>query len=1063
MIRRAWFEAFVYAFCVATATVCMSIILVFHGSYDSAAARHVQPRSVAVIGASGYIGSRLLDHLRNSSLAVVAGYDRDPRVPGRDHLVKRMSSSEIPDAELRRFAAVVFLGGLTGRKDCDEASDERVREENVREVERLAKRMHNGQTLVFASTSALAEGYAGVEMREDEPVRGGMLDRYSASMYERELALRALSDAPGMPRMVGLRFGTTVGYSPCQRTEMVHMALTRSAFLTGRLNITHPESHRAFLWLDDLVRAVEAVVVARGARPEASPEASPFEIYHLQSFKGTIQSVATAVAQHTGAFIDGNDPRNVMDIAGFSLNATKFSAAYPGFAYRGTQSVVVEELWKHAEHVAVGRDHYWHNHRDHGSKCAVCGSTDTQTVLDLHKQPLANDFRRTADDAMTCEAHPLRLVRCRKCHHVQLADVYDRSKLFTKYAYRSGTSRTLSDYFGWLARKVTTECDVDAPVVLEIASNDGTQLDKFKKLGWKTHGVDPAENLADMARSKGHDIRVGFWGAQDFTGLPETFDAIVAQNVFAHVGNPVEFLRACARYMSPRTKLYIQTSQCEMFETGQFDTVYHEHVSFFTAHSFQRAAELSDLVVVGYEITPIHGNSCLVTFMRRGEAHARGIDVFLERERRAGIDKDWFYALYQARATQMARWLDGQIVQLQRDGYAVAGYGAAAKGMVLLHFMKEAKNVLEFVVDDAPLKQGTFCPGTRIPVKPTTYLSQRACGRLAIVVFAWNFWTEIRQNILREVGNVSTVLAVLPFPQQRVIRLSDNRELARNHFAPLALSPRPPVRLVMIMHFRNEELLLPYFIQHHAPMFDHVVLIDYNSTDASAIIVREQAPPAWELVQSRNRDFAAEAVDAEVRDYERKFPGAWKIALTVTEFVVHPNLRDFVASADDMGVKALRFPSVQICGDDESVFRRPHVNLLKQRHQHLHKQSLWGWYARFIHSYDDHPPWSPGRHEFKLPFKQVDVESGGHIPFIAKFKWSPWPDIRERKFLVQSNIPASDIGRGLGTHHVVDTRKHLDEMRAAAIVESGVADLADADNGFSNTWAATVGGQVTFT
>ncbi len=124
--------------------------------------------------------------------------------------------------------------------------------------------------------------------------------------------------------------------------------------------------------------------------------------------------------------------------------------------------------------------------------------------------------------------------------------------------------------------------------MLEVACNDGSQLNQFSKYGWKTVGVDPAKNLAELARKQGHIVYTGFWGVDQFPLLPspDNLDIIIAQNVFAHVEDPVQFLRACVAIMSVKTKLYIQTSQCEMYETGQFDAVYHEHISFFTAHSF---------------------------------------------------------------------------------------------------------------------------------------------------------------------------------------------------------------------------------------------------------------------------------------------------------------------------------------------------------------------------------------------------------------------------------------------------------------------------------------------
>jgi SAM-dependent methyltransferase len=344
--------------------------------------------------------------------------------------------------------------------------------------------------------------------------------------------------------------------------------------------------------------------------------------------------------------------------------------------------------------------HHHHHHHHHGVNgsipCVVCGSHDLQEVLDLDRQPLANDFKKTAADAEQCERYPLKLVRCRKCHHSQLSSLVDRGHLFSHYLYMSGTSKTLHEHFTWLARKVIAERSGDQTVpgtVLELACNDGTQLDVFKQRGWRTYGVDPAENLVQMAQGKGHRVHVGFWGAQAIDGLPDPahLDAILAQNVLAHTGRPIDFLRACHDAMGASTKLYVQTSQCEMFLTGQFDTVYHEHVSFFSGHSFLQAAEAAGLTIVDIELVPIHGKSCLVT-MRKGRSLSVGskaLAALLDKEVALGMTGDAFYDRYRRRALSLRRWMHSQLNDLHGRGYTLIAYGAAAKGMVLLHFLRQ--------------------------------------------------------------------------------------------------------------------------------------------------------------------------------------------------------------------------------------------------------------------------------------------------------------------------------------------------------------------------------------
>ncbi|WIA43720.1 hypothetical protein OEZ86_010147 [Tetradesmus obliquus] len=745
--------------------------------------------------------------IKESSGWLVHGYDRDPR--GLASRVWQLAALDIPDSTLAQYDAFVYLGGYTGRVMCD-GDPAKCITENVDEVVAFAKRLQPRQLLVFASTSAIAEGSGADLQKEDGPVREALLDSYSSSMSKREQALKQLgTNNPAAPQLIGTRFGTVVGLSPSQRTDLIHMALVCSAYGSGRLKISSPETHRALLAMDDLVVALHKILLQ---------------------------------PQRAG----------------------------------------------------------------------------------------------------------------RRCHHAQLSYLVDRERLFLNYQYQSGTSSTLAKHFETIVDKVVQGTGKQQGTVLEIASNDGTQLDKFKAQGWKTYGVDPAKNLVKLAAAKGHNAIAAFWGQGRIAGLPapNTLDAIVAQNVFAHVFRPVEFLDACAAVMGPNTLLYIQTSQCEMFQSGQFDTVYHEHVSFFSAHSFQWAAKAAGLSITNIDIVPIHGRSCLVTFKKGKQLPAASLQQYMSMEIDTGMTQDWFYKQFGSRAVALRDWMNGMLAQMAAQGFTLGAYGAAAKGMVLLHYLKSSPASkayeFEFVVDDAPLKQNTFCPGTSIPVKPTAYLKTlKADKPLVLVIFAWNFEEEIISKVrstMAGTGN-SKVLAIVPFPTQRVIEIHLGSgqqavtELLTNPAVPLqwpgvvASNMRCPV--VGVSHFYNEEFLLPFFIRHHAAVFDSMLLIDYASTDRSVELLKAEMPASWQVVRSANKDFNAVAVDAEVRRYERSFPAcAWKIALTTTEFLVHPNMRGMVAELDgNLTTEVIQFPYHVMVGDDSKPFSN-HSQLAVQRTQY---------------------------------------------------------------------------------------------------------------------------------
>ena len=428
--------------------------------------------------------------------------------------------------------------------------------------------------------------------------------------------------------------------------------------------------------------------------------------------------------------------------------------------------------------------------------CPVCGSDNQQRVLDLGNQPFANDFRADKSESLNLTRFPLKLVRCRHCNHLHLSHVANRKKLFDHYLYQSGTSKTLKDYFKVLADLVIEKSgNKTAGTVLEIACNDGSQLDEFKKRGWKTFGVDPAANIAPIARRKGHNVKVGFWDENiQIPDFPrgESLTAIVAQNVLAHVPKPIGFLKACVKMMGQSTTLYIQTSQCNMHQLGQLDTAYREHISFFTGHSFIKASVLAGLQIVSFRTTPIHGTSFLVTMKLptqniggdSGKTTSETMQRRIVREKREGITTDFFYEKYAASAQVTRSWIISQVSNLREKGYSVGAYGAAAKGMTSLHYILEDDNFqenvtlrdrwIDFVLDDAPLKQNTYCPGTTTPVYSSNYLASNQLNeKLAIIIFAWNFWEEIAKKLKSQLLVVlSEILILLPFPHTKASTLN---------------------------------------------------------------------------------------------------------------------------------------------------------------------------------------------------------------------------------------------------------------------------------------------------
>lgn len=364
--------------------------------------------------------------------------------------------------------------------------------------------------------------------------------------------------------------------------------------------------------------------------------------------------------------------------------------------------------------------------------CLCCGNGQLFTALDLNDQPLANSYLKSKNEQEY--RYPLKLRYCKLCTHLQLEIAVDPDLLFKNYLYVSGTSNTLKHYFKTFVDIVQEY--TDGKKVLDIACNDGTQLDAFKERGYDTHGIDPAENLYELS-SKNHNVICNYFNESAIEGLDKNFDIITAQNVFAHVSTPLKFLEDCKKLLAPNGFIFIQTSQANMVENNEFDTIYHEHISFFSVRSFCRLAERAGLNVIDVRKTPVHGTSFLFVLSSGGED--RSLE-FVKKEKK--IDSV-VLEKYAANVNKIKFKLDAKIKTYRALGYAIVGYGAAAKGNTLINFVHID---MDYIVDDNPLKQGLFTPGKKIPIKPPEFIGLET-RKILLVPLAWNFFDEIKEKV----------------------------------------------------------------------------------------------------------------------------------------------------------------------------------------------------------------------------------------------------------------------------------------------------------------------------
>lgn len=372
------------------------------------------------------------------------------------------------------------------------------------------------------------------------------------------------------------------------------------------------------------------------------------------------------------------------------------------------------------------------------TECIACGNDKLVEVLDLETQPLANDYKDAKLNPQ--QEFPLAINRCTKCDHVQLTHQVNPELMFKNYAYVSGTSQTLKDWFTWLTTFAPKYHEKKIKTVLDIGCNDGSMLDAWGK-GIKTFGVDPAENLHSISTSKGHNVVCGFFTGKEFP--KKTFDVITILNAFAHNANQLELLKNVKEVMNDDSILICSTSQADMITQGEFDTIYHEHVSFYNILSAQKICERAGLNLIDAVKHPIHGNSFMFVISKtvKNEEHVLSL---INAERKNGLHGDIVYKLFAEMAHTTAEEFAKTIRQYREKGYPLIGYSAPAKGNTLMNFAKEGPDL---IFEDTVQKQNKFTPGMGVGIMRPDFNMIAKEETVVWTILAWNVFDEIVAKI----------------------------------------------------------------------------------------------------------------------------------------------------------------------------------------------------------------------------------------------------------------------------------------------------------------------------
>ncbi len=408
----------------------------------------------------------------------------------------------------------------------------------------------------------------------------------------------------------------------------------------------------------------------------------------------------------------------------------------------------------------------------HRTTCRICGGTDLERILELGPSPLANAFLRSTEDFAAEQRYPLDLYFCGQCTLLQLLDVVRPDLMFRHYLYVTGTSTTMAGHNQAYAQTV---CEVlgltSIDLVAEVASNDGSLLKCFQERGVRTLGIEPARNLAALASASGVETVNEFFTRSVGEQLRATHQparAVVANNVLAHVDDPHDFLSGCRELVADDGLITIEVPCVgELLDRLEYDTVYHEHLSYFSVTSLLRLCDRVGLSAVRVDRVPVHGGSLRLYLSRSTGGHSAAVRALEAEERLAGVADVARYRRFATDVRKSRTALVGLLERLAADGKQIVGYGAPAKGNTLLNYCGIDTRLIPYTVDKNPLKVGLYTPGTHIPVREVSALVDGAAIADYVLILAWNFADEImrQQQTYRDRGG----RFIVPVPEPQVV------------------------------------------------------------------------------------------------------------------------------------------------------------------------------------------------------------------------------------------------------------------------------------------------------
>jgi len=404
--------------------------------------------------------------------------------------------------------------------------------------------------------------------------------------------------------------------------------------------------------------------------------------------------------------------------------------------------------------------------------CRLCSSSQLISVLELASTPPANAFISKEYLEFSQKKYPLELFFCEKCSHLQLTEVINPNELFDHYVYVSGTSPVFVEHFASYANSVVeTYKPSTKNYILDIGSNDGTLLKFFKRLGYRTIGVDPAIEISKKAQEDGIETINEFFNWETSEKIKSKYSLaslITANNVFAHCDDLIGFTKAVSNLLTNDGLFVFEVSYLlDVYQKTLFDTIYHEHLSYHSVLPLIKFFYSNNMELIDVCRVDTHGGSirCVVKKKENKRQINKSVQKLIDLENSFLLNDKNTFINFAKKIKDRKKELITLINKIKSSNKSIAGFGAPAKATTLMYEFELESDVLDFIVDDSPLKQGLFSPGLHIPILPSSAINKLKPDYLLIL--AWNFADSIieKNKKFTESGGKF----IIPLPDLQVI------------------------------------------------------------------------------------------------------------------------------------------------------------------------------------------------------------------------------------------------------------------------------------------------------